>query len=78
MSIEISKSICVNQKNPVIGCETMYILNEIVKTKKTHVCGSNEWKIVRTGADLKLECCGCGRIIMMSKSELDKKVKISK
>ena len=22
----------------------MYTLNEIIKTKKTHVCGSNEWK----------------------------------
>ena len=54
----------------------MYVLDQIVKTKKTHVCGSNEWKVVRTGADLKLECCGCGRIIMMSKSELDKKIKV--
>ena len=53
----------------------MYVLDQIVKTKKTHVCGSNEWKVIRTGADLKLECCGCGRIIMMSKSELDKKIK---
>lgn len=56
----------------------MYTLNEIIKTKKVHVCGSNEWKIIRTGADYKLECCGCGRIIMMSKFELDKKIKLSK
>lgn len=56
----------------------MYILNQIVITKKSHVCGSNEWKVVRTGADIKLECLGCGRIIMMSKAELDKKVKLIK
>ena len=56
----------------------MYTLDQIVKTKKTHVCGSNEWKVIRTGADIKLECLGCGRVIMMSKSELDKKVKLSK
>ena len=55
----------------------MYVLDQIVKTKKNHVCGSNEWKIIRTGADLKLECLGCKRIIMMSKAELDKKVKQS-
>ena len=54
----------------------MYVLNQVVKTKKTHVCGSNELKIIRTGADLKLECLGCGRVIMMSKSELDKKIKL--
>jgi hypothetical protein len=53
----------------------MFELNEIVTTKKTHVCGSRDWKIVRTGADLKLECLGCGRIIMMSRVELEKKLK---
>lgn len=56
----------------------MYTLDQIVATKKAHVCGSNEWKVIRTGADLKLECCGCKRIIMMSKSELDKKIKPQK
>ena len=53
----------------------MYSENQIVKTKKPHVCGSNEWKIVRTGADLKLECCSCKRIIMISSFELDKRIK---
>ena len=53
----------------------MYELNQIVKTKKAHVCGSNEWKIVRMGADLKLEWCGCKRVIMMPSYELDKKIK---
>lgn len=53
----------------------MYELNQIVKTKKPHVCGSNEWKIIRTGADIKLECMGCKRVIMMSSFELDKKIK---
>lgn len=53
----------------------MYQLDEILTFKKTHMCGSNTWKVVRTGADYKLECTGCGRIIMMSKVEIDKKIK---
>lgn len=53
----------------------MYTLGEIIKTKKPHVCGSNEWKIVRIGADIKLECCECGRVIMLSSYELDKRIK---
>lgn len=53
----------------------MYELNQIIKTKKKHVCGSDEWKIIRTGADLKLECQGCKRIIMLASYELDKRVK---
>lgn len=53
----------------------IYELNQIVKTKKPHVCGSNEWKVIRTGADIKLECAGCQRIIMLSSFELDKRIK---
>lgn len=53
----------------------MYELGQIVVTKKPHVCGSNEWKVVRTGADIKLECKGCGRIILIAAFELDKRVK---
>ncbi len=52
-----------------------YTLNQIIKTKKPHVCGMNEWKVIRTGADIKLECVGCKRIILMSSFELDKKIK---
>ena len=53
----------------------MYTLGQIIVTKKNHVCGSNNWKVVRTGADIKLECQGCGRIIMLHSYELDKKIK---
>ena len=53
----------------------MYVLDQIVITKKKHVCGANEWKVIRTGADIKLECVGCKRVIMMPQFELDKKIK---
>lgn len=53
----------------------MYELNQMIKTKKPHVCGGNEWKIIRTGADFKLECVQCKRIILLSKGELDKRIK---
>lgn len=53
----------------------MYSLDQIVKTKKPHVCGCNEWKIIRLGADIKLECCNCKRVIMMASFELDKRIK---
>ncbi len=53
----------------------MYKLNQIVFTKKNHVCGSNKWKVIRVGVDIKLECLGCKRQIMLSSFELDKKLK---
>lgn len=47
----------------------------IVTMKKGHPCGSNEWEIVRLGADLKIKCVNCGRLIMMPRIDFNKKVK---
>lgn len=52
-----------------------YDVNDIVEMKKGHPCGSNEWKIIRTGADVKIKCENCGRIIMMPKIKFDKGLK---
>jgi hypothetical protein len=53
----------------------IFKLNDILTTKKPHVCGSNEWKILRTGIDFKLICIKCSREIMIGGNELAKKVK---
>ncbi len=53
----------------------MYKVGDIIVTKKPHVCGSNEWKILRTGIDFKLICIKCSREIMIGGNELAKKVK---
>jgi hypothetical protein len=52
-----------------------YDVNDIVEMKKGHPCGSNEWKIIRIGADVKIKCVNCGRIIMMPKMKFDKGLK---
>ncbi len=33
----------------------------IVKLKKAHTCGINEWEILEVGIDFRLKCVGCGR-----------------
>ena len=52
-----------------------YELGKIITTKKNHACGSNQWEVTRNGADVKIKCLKCNREIMMSKPELDKKIK---
>lgn len=52
-----------------------YKLGSIVVMKKPHPCGTNEWEIVRLGADIKIKCCNCGRNIMLSRVEFNKKLK---
>ena len=36
-----------------------YNIGDIVRTKKTHPCGSKLWEITRVGVDFKLKCQGC-------------------
>ena len=41
----------------------VYEVGDIVKLKKPHPCGSQEWEIMRVGADFRLKCLGCGHQI---------------
>jgi len=50
-------------------------LNDVIVLKKGHACGTNAWKIIRFGADVKLQCTGCDRVVMMPRIEVRKKVK---
>ena len=42
-------------------------LQDGVQMKKPHACGENNWTIIRDGADIKIRCNGCGRIVMMER-----------
>ena len=43
------------------------MLGDVISTRKPHPCGSDEWTVIRTGADIKIRCNGCGRIVMMDR-----------
>lgn len=52
-----------------------YKLGSIVTMKKEHPCGTNEWEIVRVGADIKIKCIKCGRFVMIPRIDFNKKLK---
>ncbi|KAI4309184.1 DUF951 domain-containing protein [Lactobacillus intestinalis] len=52
-----------------------YDLGDTVQMKKPHACQTNDWEIVRMGADIRLRCMGCSRTIMMPRAEFTKKLK---
>ena len=52
-----------------------YKLDSVVIMKKQHPCGSNEWTVIRVGADIKIKCNNCGRSIMLPRIEFNKKLK---
>ncbi len=43
------------------------LLGDVITTRKSHPCGSSEWTVIRTGADIKIRCNGCGRIVMLDR-----------
>lgn len=50
-------------------------LNDIVKLKKKHPCGSFEWQVLRVGADFRLKCVGCEHQVMMARTLVEKNLK---
>ena len=53
-------------------------IGDILVFKKKHPCGSSEWEVLRTGADFRLRCCGCGHMIMLSRRDTEKNIKVFK
>ncbi len=52
-----------------------YEIGSIVEMKKNHPCGSNKFKVIRIGVDIKISCENCGRTIMLSRMDFNKKMK---
>ncbi|MEW6716626.1 MAG: DUF951 domain-containing protein [Chloroflexota bacterium] len=50
-------------------------LNDTVRLRKPHPCGGFEWKVVRLGADIGLECLSCGHRVLMPRRQLARKLK---
>lgn len=50
-------------------------LNDVVRLRKPHPCGSTDWRITRLGADIGLKCLGCGRYVMLERPVLERRIK---
>lgn len=51
------------------------VVGDIVRTRKPHPCGSVTWQVLRVGADFKIKCTGCGRIVMMERPIFEKRLR---
>jgi hypothetical protein len=50
-------------------------INERVALRKPHPCGGYEWLVMRVGADIGLKCVRCGRQVMLTRAEFNKRLK---
>jgi hypothetical protein len=50
-------------------------LNDVLVLKKPHPCGANRWRIYRLGADIGLKCEACGRLVLIPRSKLERRIR---
>ena len=50
-------------------------LGDIVRMRKPHPCGATDWQVVRLGADIGIRCQGCGRRVLLPRSQFTRQVK---
>lgn len=52
----------------------IFKLDDRVRMRKQHPCGSYHWQVIRMGADIKIRCQGCGRVVMLPRMEFEKRM----
>ena len=50
-------------------------LGDILEMKKPHPCGEKRWQVLRTGADFRLKCMGCGHEVMIARFKAEKNIR---
>ena len=50
-------------------------LGDVIRLKKQHPCGSDQWQVVRLGADIGIRCQGCQRRILLARSVFERRIR---
>ena len=52
-----------------------FSVGDVVELKKSHPCGSKQFKIMRVGSEMRVVCQGCGRDMNLDRIKLEKATK---
>ena len=47
-------------------------VRDILVMKKKHPCGSETFKVLRIGSDVRIACTGCGRDLTLDRIKVEK------
>jgi len=50
-------------------------IGDVVRLKKKHPCGSDQWQVVRVGADIGIRCQKCHRRVLLARGVFERRVK---
>ncbi len=48
-------------------------LDDVIRLRREHPCGSRDWRVVRLGADIGLVCEGCRHRILMDRLDVERR-----
>ena len=51
-------------------------LGDVVRLRKKHPCGSDEWQVVRVGADIRIKCLKCQRQVLLERGIFERRMKV--
>jgi hypothetical protein len=50
-------------------------LDDVVRLRKPHPCGSYDWRVVRLGADIGLKCLRCQRRVLLPLATVERRAR---
>ncbi len=50
-------------------------IGDVLKMKKGHPCGNDEFLVLRIGMDFKIKCTKCDREVMLPRQKVEKNIK---
>lgn len=50
-------------------------VGDVVQLRKPHPCGNDVWHVTRIGADIGLQCRGCGRRVMLDRIVFERRLR---
>ena len=49
-------------------------LGDVVRLRRRHPCGGDEWLVDRLGADIGMRCLACGRHVLLERAVLERRL----
>jgi len=50
-------------------------VGDVVRLKKKHPCGGDQWQVFRVGADIGIKCQKCRRHVLLGRGVFERRVR---
>jgi hypothetical protein len=50
-------------------------IGDVIRLRKKHPCGGDQWQVLSLGVDVKLKCLTCQRLVLLERSIFERGVR---